>query len=63
MKTRVVKRIRVVNYLSKHNIYPVYHRADYDNPKYKVFIYERTDELENLINQYYEEAKLNGTLK
>lgn len=55
--TRVIKRIRLANYLSEHGIDFEYSRIDYDNPKYKVFIYKRTQELDELIEEYYSELK------
>lgn len=60
---RVIKRIKLANYLHEHGIDFEYSRVDYENPKYKVFIYERTDRLDELIEQYYEEGKLQGKLK
>lgn len=55
--TRVIKRIRLANYLSEHGIDFEYSRIDYDNPKYKVFVYKRTQELDELIEEYYSELK------
>lgn len=60
---RVVKRIKLANYLHEHGIDFEYSRVDYKNPKYKVFIYERTDELDKLIEQYYKEGELQGKIK
>ena len=55
--TRVIKRIRLANYLSEHGIDFEYSRIDYDNPKYKVFVYKGTQELDELIEEYYSELK------
>lgn len=60
--TRVVKRIKLANYLSNHGIDFEYSRVDYENPKFRVFIYKRTEKLEELINQYYEEGKQKGKI-
>lgn len=51
---RVVKRLKLANYLHEHGIDWEYTRVDYMNPKYKVFIYKRTPELDELIEKYYE---------
>ena len=51
---RVVKRLKIVNYLHENGIDYDYSRIDYINPKYKVFIYKRTPELDELIEKYYE---------
>ena len=52
---RVVKRLKIVNYLHEHGIDYNYSRIDYMNPKYKVFIYKRTDKLNQLMDKFYED--------
>ena len=51
---RVIKRLKIVNYLHENGIDYDYSRVDYMNPKYKVFIYKRTDKLNQLMDKFYE---------
>lgn len=54
---RVIKRIRLANYLSNHGIYFEYSRVDYNNPKYKVFVYKITPEFLQCVEEYYKELE------
>lgn len=50
----VVKRLRLLTYLREKGFTELYNRADYDNPKYKVWIFDYTDELKSAIDKFYE---------
>ena len=53
MKTYVCKRLRLYNYLSDHGF--VFYRACRDkfNPKYTVWLYTWSEELEKAVSEYY----------
>lgn len=50
--TSIVKRLRQYNFLVKKGILPVETLADKDNPKFNVWLFERTDEFYNALEDY-----------
>lgn len=48
----VVKRIRLLEYLIDKNLFPSATKADEDNPFYQNWIYVRTPELEEALENY-----------
>lgn len=49
----ICNRLRLFNYLFKKDILPKETREDYFNPRFKVWIYEPTDELCDAVFEYY----------
>ena len=50
--TSIVKRLRQYNFLVKKGILPIETLADKDNPKFNVWLFERTDEFYNALEDY-----------
>ena len=48
----VVKRIRLLEYLIDNNLFPSATKQDEDNPYYQNWIYVRTPELEEALENY-----------
>jgi len=50
--TSIVKRLRQYNFLVKKGIYPIETLADKDNPKFNVWIFEKTDKFYYALEEY-----------
>ena len=55
----VCKRLRVVGYLKENGFFPDQILPDRDNPRYNVYKYWNTPELENTVEEYFAQFKKN----
>ncbi|MBQ2408864.1 MAG: hypothetical protein II309_05465 [Bacilli bacterium] len=51
------KRLRLLEYLRKEGFLPYMTLPDVDNPKYNVWRFKNTPELEEAIDKYFKEMK------
>ena len=49
----VVKRLRLLEYLTSLKLYPEYTQPDATNPHYKNWVYKNSPELEEALEKYF----------
>ena len=52
-KTYVCRRMRVLSHLLQHGFEPFAVSTDFNNPKYKVWLFTETKELRESVEEYY----------
>lgn len=52
-ETYTVKRMRMLDWLCNKGFYPEYSVRDKNNPRYNVWKYKNTPELEDAIDEYF----------
>ena len=57
MNYYICKKMRLLDYLCKHNHFPIREQVDIKNPKFKVWVYESTPELLQCVEDYYHSSE------